>query len=65
MKKAWKIFGTAALVCLLLGVVLIAAAFFMGSSPVVLREHGSLDEYFVRLATNWKVFNADLHSLLG
>ena len=65
MKKAWKIFGTAALVCLLLGVVLIAAAFFMGSSPVILREHGSLNEYFVRLATNWKIFSADVQALLG
>ncbi len=65
MKKAWRIFGTAALICLVLGVVLIAAGFFMDSSPLIIREHGSLDEYFVRLATNWKIFTADIQSLFG
>jgi len=65
MKKAWKVFAAAAIICLILGILLIGAGFFMGSSPVILGEHGSLDEFFVRLATNWKVLTADIRALLG
>ena len=65
MKKVWKIFGILALVCLVRGVALTAAGFFAGSSPVTIETHGSLDEYFVRLNTNWQIFLRDLASLFG
>ena len=65
MKKVWKIFGILALVCLVLGVALTAAGFLAGSSPVTIKTHGSLDEYFVRLNTNWQIFLRDLASLFG
>lgn len=65
MKKAWKIFCLAALVCLVLGIILIAAGFFMGSSPSVISSHGSLEEYFARLRLNGQTFVSDLRSLLG
>lgn len=65
MKKAWKIFGAAALICLIIGIGMIAAGFFMGSSPVLLRQRGSLDEYLLRLAANRDIFLTDLRSLLG
>lgn len=65
MKRVWKIFALLALVCLLLAVGLTAAGFFAGSSPVTVMNHGSLDEYFVRLETNWNVLLRDLGSLFG
>lgn len=65
MKKAWKIFCAAALVCLVLGVLLIGAGFFMGSSPSVITAHGSLDEYFLRLGANARTFAADLRAFIG
>lgn len=65
MKRVWKIFALLALVCLLLGVALTAAGFFAGSSPVSVVNHGCLDEYFVRLETNWQVFLRDLAAIFG
>ncbi len=65
MRKVWKIFALLALVCLLLGVALTAAGFFAGSSPVTVMNHGYLDEYFVRLETNWNIFLRDLSAIFG
>lgn len=65
MKRLWKLFALFALVCLLLAVALAAAGFFAGSSPVTVMNHGSLDEYFVRLETNWSIFLRDLGALFG
>lgn len=65
MHRIWKIFAVLALVCLLLGVALTAAGFFAGSSPVTMINHGYLDEYFVRLHTNWNIFLRDIGSLFG
>lgn len=65
MKRVWKIFALLALVCLLLAVALTAAGFFAGSSPVTVANHGYLDEYFVRLNTNWNIFLDDLSAIFG
>lgn len=55
MSKTWRVVSAAALVCLVIGVLGIGAGFFAGSSPVVIREHGSLTEYFARLQMNWGI----------
>lgn len=65
MRRIWKLFCIAALVCLVLGVALIAAGFFAGSSPVTVQAHGSLDEYLVRLDTNRQIFLRDLAALFA
>lgn len=65
MKRVWKIFALLALMCLLIAVALTAAGFFAGSSPMTVINHGSLDEYFVRLETNWQIFLRDLNAIFG
>lgn len=65
MHRVWKLFCIFALVFLVIGVALIAAGFFAGSSPVTIQNHGSLDEYLVRLETNRQVFLRDLAALFG
>ena len=55
MNKLWHIVGAIALLCLILGIVGIGVGFFMGSSPVVLQNHGNLTEYIQRLQLNWDI----------
>ena len=55
MKKAWSVVGAVALLCLVIGIAGIGVGFFTGSSPVTIQNHGSLDEYLVRLSVNWNI----------
>lgn len=64
MKKVWKIISIVALVCLLLGIALMAVGFFTGGSPVTIEDHGCLNEYAARLQYNWKVLQQDVQNLL-
>jgi hypothetical protein len=64
MRKVWKVVGIVALVCLLLGVALVAAGFFTGGSPVTIQSHGSLNDYSARLQYNWKMLQQDLQNIL-
>ena len=65
MKKAWKIVGTAAGICLVLGILTICVGFFTGASPSAIQSHGELQEYFSRLSYNADTFLADLRAWLG
>lgn len=53
MNKLWRTVSAIALLCFIIGVVGIGVGFFMGSSPVVIQNHGNLTEYMSRLQTNW------------
>jgi hypothetical protein len=64
MKKVWKIISIIALVCLLLGIVLVAVGFFTGGSPVTIEEHGCMNEYAARLQYNWTLLQQDVQNLL-
>ena len=55
MRKLWRIIGTIALLCLVIGIVGVGVGFFTGSSPVIIRNHGSLDGYIERLTVNWNI----------
>ena len=55
MTKAWRIVGSIALLFLVIGILGVGVGFFMGSSPVVLRNHGNLEGYIERLTINWNV----------
>ena len=64
MKKVWKIISIIALVCLLLGIALVAVGFFTGGSPVTIEEHGCMNEYAARLQYNWTLLQQDVQNLL-
>ena len=55
MSKFWRVISGVALVCLVIGILGIGVGFFMGSSPVAIRNHGSLTEYIERLRINWDI----------
>ena len=55
MRKLWRIVSMIALLCLVVGILGVGVGFFTGSSPVIIRNHGSLDEYIQRLTVNWNV----------
>ena len=61
MNKAWRTVSVIALLCLLVGILCVGVGFFTGSSPVVIQNHGSLDEYIERLTVNWNI----LRQMLG
>lgn len=65
MKKTWKIFGSIALICLILGIALIGAGFFAGGSPVSIEKHGNLAEYTARLQMNWEILGQQFQSFLA
>lgn len=65
MNKAWHIVSGVALVCLVLGLLAIGVAFFTGSSPVVIQNHGSMEEYAQRLQTNWDILRQTATALFG
>ena len=52
MNKLWRVVSGVALVCLVVGILAVGVGFFMGSSPVVIEQHGALTEYMERLAYN-------------
>jgi len=64
MRKVWRVIGAVTLLCLVIGIVGICVGLFMGSSPVILRSHGNLDEYIHRLQINWGVLRAYAEDLL-
>ena len=64
MRKLWRVMSALALLCLVLGIIGVGVGFFTGSSPVVIREHGALTEYFRRLTVNWGYLREDFHALL-
>lgn len=61
MSKLWRVVSGIALLCLVIGIVGVGVGFFMGSSPVVIQEHGTLAEYMQRLEMNRDI----LLSMLG
>jgi len=61
MRKAWRVVGLIALLCLVVGIIGVGVGFFSGSSPVVIQNHGSLNEYMERLTINWNI----LRQMLG
>ena len=63
MKKLWRITGALVLVCLLLGIGLLAAGFFTGASPVTVKNHGCLTEFSQRLSYNRAILEALLAEL--
>ena len=65
MNKIWRIVSGVALACLILGAVCIGIGFFSGSSPVLLREHGALEEFVRRLQINWALLRQDIGALLA
>ena len=64
MRKLWRVMSALALLCLVLGIIGVGIGFFTGSSPVVIREHGALTEYFRRLSLNWGYLREDFLALL-
>lgn len=65
MNKVWRIVSALVLLCLVLGIIGIGVGFFMGSSPVVLRNHGSLTEYVQRLEINRDILNRNVSDFLS
>lgn len=65
MNKAWRIISAIVLLCLVLGIAGIGVGFFMGSSPVILQNHGSLTEYLHRLEINRDILMQSLNDLLA
>ena len=65
MKKAWRIIGAAAGICLAIGLLTVCVGFFTGSSPSVIQSHGEIPEYLSRLATNRDIFIAGFRAWLG
>ncbi len=65
MNKVWRIISAVVLLCLVLGIIGIGVGFFMGSSPVVLQNHGSLTEYLHRLEINRDILRQSLNDLLA
>ena len=65
MKKLWRITGALILICLLLGIGLLAAGFFTGGSPVTVKNHGCLTEFSQRLAYNRGVLENLLAELVA
>lgn len=65
MNKAWRIISAIVLLCLVLGIAGIGVGFFMGSSPVILQNHGSLTEYLHRLEINRGILMQSLNDLLA
>ena len=65
MNKIWRIISAVVLLCVILGIAGIGVGFFMGSSPVVLQNHGSLTEYFHRLEINSEILAQYVNSFLG
>lgn len=63
MRKAWRIVGAAAIVCIVLGVIAVGVGFFAGSSPVTIQNHGSLAEYLERLRINRDILRDSLSRL--
>lgn len=61
MHKAWRAVSVIALLCLVVGILGVGVGFFTGSSPVIIRNHGSIDEYLRRLSINWGI----LRQMLG
>lgn len=52
MNKLWRVAGTIALICLVVGILGVGVGFFTGSSPVTIQNHGNLNEYIERLSVN-------------
>ena len=65
MNKSWRIVSAMALICLVVGIMGVGVGFFTGSSPVVIRNHGSLAEYMTRLQMNWDILLEELGALLA
>ena len=65
MRKAWRVVSSVALICLVIGILGLGVGFFTGSSPVVIRNHGSLTEYVQRLAMNRDILIERARTLLA
>lgn len=65
MRKLWRVVSAAALLCLVIGILGVGVGFFTGSSPTVIRNHGTLTEYFSRLQMNWDILREDVSQLLA
>ena len=61
MNKAWRVVSVIVLLCLVVGILGVGVGFFTGSSPVVIQNHGEINEYLNRLTINWGV----LKQMLG
>lgn len=62
MRRARKVFVILAIICVGLGLILVAVGFFSGGGPVSIENHGLLTEYIARLQTNAGIFRRNLNS---
>ena len=65
MRKLWHTVTAIALVLIVIGIFGVGVGFFMGSSPVALQNHGSINEYLERLQINRDILIQGVTSFLA
>lgn len=65
MNKAWHTVSAIALICIIIGIFGVGIGFFMGSSPVIIQNHGSIQEYIQRLEINRDILIRTVTGLLN